>query len=58
MIAVGVLFQSFFEGAYGSFIRLNFQKTWQALLTAPLSFTDVFLGDWPGRRRRAPLLEF
>lgn len=46
MIAVGVLFQSFFEGAYSSFIRLNFQKTWQALLTAPLSFTDVFLGDW------------
>jgi lipooligosaccharide transport system permease protein len=46
MIAVGVLFQSFFEGAYSSFIRLTFQKTWQALLTAPLSFTDVFLGDW------------
>ncbi|MGF1570606.1 MAG: ABC transporter permease [Nodosilinea sp.] len=46
MIAVGVLFQSFFEGAYSSFIRLNFQKTWQALLTAPLSYTDVFLGDW------------
>jgi lipooligosaccharide transport system permease protein len=46
MIAVGVLFQSFFEGAYGSFIRLNFQKTWQALLTAPLSFTDVFFGEW------------
>ncbi|MBD0335086.1 MAG: ABC transporter permease [Cyanobacteria bacterium Co-bin13] len=46
MIAIGVLFQSFFEGAYSSFIRLNFQKTWQALLTAPLSFTDVFLGDW------------
>ena len=46
MIAIGVLFQSFFEGAYSTFIRLNFQKTWQALLTAPLSFTDVFLGDW------------
>lgn len=46
MIAIGVLFQSFFEGGYASFIRLNFQKTWQALLTAPLSFTDVFLGDW------------
>lgn len=46
MMAVGVLFQSFFEGAYASFIRLNFQKTWQALLTAPLSFGDVFLGDW------------
>ncbi|MBW4650978.1 MAG: ABC transporter permease [Kastovskya adunca ATA6-11-RM4] len=46
MIGVGVLFQSFFEGAYSSFIRLSFQKTWQALLTAPLSFTEVFLGDW------------
>ncbi len=57
MIAVGVLFQSFFEGAYGSFIRLNFQKTWQALLTAPLSFTD-FWGIGSGQQRRAPLLEF
>ena len=46
MIAVGVLFQSFFEGSFGSFIRLSYQKTWQALLTAPLSFTEVFLGDW------------
>ncbi len=46
MIAVGVLFQSFFEGSFGSFIRLSFQKTWHALLTAPLSFTEVFLGDW------------
>jgi lipooligosaccharide transport system permease protein len=46
MIAVGILFQSFFEGAYSSFIRLNFQRTWQALLTAPLSFAEVFLGDW------------
>ncbi|PSB60915.1 ABC transporter, partial [filamentous cyanobacterium CCP1] len=40
MMAIGVLFQSFFEGAYASFIRLNFQKTWQALLTGPLSFSD------------------
>lgn len=46
MIAIGVLFQSFFEAAFGSFIRLNYQKTWQGLLTAPLSFTEVFLGDW------------
>lgn len=46
MIAVGMLFQSFFEASFGSFIRLSFQRTWQALLTAPLSFTEVFLGDW------------
>jgi lipooligosaccharide transport system permease protein len=46
MIAVAILFQAFFEGAYGSFIRLNYQRTWHALLTAPLSYTQVFLGDW------------
>ncbi len=46
MIAVGLLFQSFFEGAYGSFIRLNYQRTWQAMLTTPLTFRDVFIGDW------------
>lgn len=45
MIALGVMFQSFFEGAFGSFLRLKYQRTWHALLTAPLSFTDVFLGD-------------
>ncbi len=46
MVAVGCLFQAFFEGGYGTFIRLRYQKTWQALLTAPLSYTDIFLGDW------------
>lgn len=46
MIGVGTLFQAFFEGAYGSFLRLNFQRTWNALLTAPLSFSEVFIGDW------------
>ncbi len=46
MIAVAVLFQAFFEGAYGSFIRLYYQRTWFALLTAPLSYTQIFVGDW------------
>ena len=45
-MAIAVLAQPFVEGAYASFLRLNFQKTWHALLTAPLSFTEVFLGDW------------
>jgi lipooligosaccharide transport system permease protein len=46
MMAIGVLFQSFFEGSFGCFLRLSYQKTWKGLLTAPLSFTEVFLGDW------------
>lgn len=45
MIAVGVAFQSFFESAYGTFIRLRFQRTWHALLTGPLGFREIFFGD-------------
>lgn len=46
MIAVGVSFQAFFEAAYGSFIRLRFQKSWHALLTGPLGFREIFFGDF------------
>lgn len=46
MIAVGLCFQSFFEGAYGTFIRLRFQQTWTALMTGPLGFGQIFFGDW------------
>lgn len=45
MIAVGVLFQSYGEGAYGSYIRLAYQKTWNAMLTTPLTFSEVFAGE-------------
>jgi len=45
MIGVAVLLQAFFEAAYGSFIRLQYQKTWQAILTTPTSYSDLFLGE-------------
>lgn len=45
MLAVGVLFQSYGEGAYGSYIRLSYQKTWNAMLTTPLTFSEVFAGE-------------
>jgi lipooligosaccharide transport system permease protein len=46
MIGIGVLMQSFFEGAYGTFVRIYYQRTWHAMLTTPLTFSDVFVGDW------------
>jgi lipooligosaccharide transport system permease protein len=46
IMAMGLMSQSFYEGAYGTFTRVNFQKTWQAFLTAPLNFAEVFLGEW------------
>ena len=45
MIAVAVMFQAYFEGAYGAYVRLHFQKIWQTFLTAPLTFTEIFFGD-------------
>jgi lipooligosaccharide transport system permease protein len=45
VILMGLISQSFFEGAYGTFSRINYQKTWQAFLTGPLNFTEVFLGE-------------
>ena len=45
MIAVAVMYQSFFEGSYGPFVRYRFQRTWQAMLTTPLTFADVFAGE-------------
>jgi lipooligosaccharide transport system permease protein len=46
IISLGLVFQPFFEGAYGSFTRINYQKTWQSMMTAPISYAEVFLGDW------------
>ena len=46
MIAVGVLFQGFLEGAYGTFIRIRFERSWQAQLTTPLTLPEIFVGDW------------
>lgn len=46
MIGVGVLFQSFFESAYGTFMRFEQQKIWHVRLTAPLTFDEVFAGEW------------
>lgn len=45
MIAVGILFQSFFEGTYGTYVRIRYQRTWHALMTTPLAFNDIFVGD-------------
>lgn len=52
MIAIGALSQSFVEATYGTYVRVNLEKIWQATLTAPISFTEVFLGDlvWAATR--------
>ncbi len=46
MIAVGVLFQSFYEASYGSYLRYSYQKTWHVILAGPVTFRDIFIGEW------------
>jgi lipooligosaccharide transport system permease protein len=45
MISVAVMFQAFFECSYGSFVRMYFQKTFDAIVCTPLSIEDVVTGE-------------
>lgn len=45
MIAVGVLFHAIFECMYGSFVRMRYQKTFDAMLTTPLLMEDILAGE-------------
>ena len=45
MIAVGVLFHAIFECMYGSFVRMRYQRTFDAMLTTPLLMEDILAGE-------------
>lgn len=40
-----VLFQGFFEAAYGGFIRMYFQKIFHAMATTPITLSEVLWGE-------------
>jgi lipooligosaccharide transport system permease protein len=44
-IAVAILFWSYFEMTYSSFIRMYYQKTFDAILATPLLVEDVIAGE-------------
>lgn len=45
LIAVAVMNHSFFETTYASFVRMYYQKTFDAILSTPLTVEDVVLGE-------------
>jgi len=45
VIAQTVLFQGFFEGAYGGFFRLNYQRIFQAIATTPVTLSEVIWAE-------------
>ena len=45
MIAVGIMFHSTFDTMYGAFVRLRYQKTFDAIIATPLSAEDILAGE-------------
>jgi lipooligosaccharide transport system permease protein len=46
IVAVAIMFWSYFETTYSSFIRMYYQKTFEAIVTTPLLVEDVIAGEW------------
>lgn len=45
IIASSAMYATCYECTYGTFIRLEYQKTFQAMVATPLSMDDVILGE-------------
>ncbi len=45
LLATQVMFQSFFETTYNTFVRMYYQRTFDAIVTTPLSLEDVMAGE-------------
>ncbi|MHB8765934.1 MAG: ABC transporter permease [Deferrisomatales bacterium] len=45
LVAVAAMQNAFFENTYASFVRMYYQKTFDAMLATPLSLEDVITGE-------------
>jgi lipooligosaccharide transport system permease protein len=46
MLCYAVMYSATFEALYSAFSRLKIQRTWEGILLAPMTITDVVLGEW------------
>jgi lipooligosaccharide transport system permease protein len=46
VISVTIMFWSFFETTYSSFVRMYYQRTFDAIMATPLLVEDVIVGEW------------
>jgi lipooligosaccharide transport system permease protein len=45
VVAIATLNSAFFETTYGSFVRMTYQKTFDAIVATPLSLEEVIVGE-------------
>jgi lipooligosaccharide transport system permease protein len=46
MVCQSAMFTASFEGMYSAFSRMHMQKTWDAIVNAPISLDDVVVAEW------------
>jgi len=45
LVATSMMYSSFFECTYGSFVRMYYQKTFDAIIATPMSLEEVIAGE-------------
>jgi lipooligosaccharide transport system permease protein len=45
IVAIGVMNASYYETTYGSFVRMYYQKTFDALVATPVTIEEVIVGE-------------
>jgi lipooligosaccharide transport system permease protein len=45
LIATNIMYNAFFETTYTSFVRMYYQKTFDAIMTTPISIEEVITGE-------------
>jgi lipooligosaccharide transport system permease protein len=45
LVAISIMYSSFFECTYGSFVRMYYQKTFDAIITTPINIEEVIAGE-------------
>jgi lipooligosaccharide transport system permease protein len=46
MVCQSAMFTASFEGMYSAFSRMHVQRTWEAIINAPIGLDDVLLAEW------------
>ncbi|HUU40572.1 MAG TPA: ABC transporter permease, partial [Desulfatiglandales bacterium] len=45
LIAINIMHNSFFENTFASFVRMYYQKTYDAMMATPLSLEEIITGE-------------
>ncbi len=45
LVAISIMYSAFFETTYSSFVRMYFQKTFDAIIATPLTIEEVITGE-------------